>query len=305
MPNSIRAFGSPVRSVQLAIPAQAEVESVPVLRRLQSYPLGAVLILAIWVLAALFAPIVAPHDPLATSLPARFRPPVLFGGSWDHVLGTDNLGRDLLSRIIYGARLSLLLGLSSLLLGMVVGTAVGLVAGYAGGWLDALLIRLADLTISFPIILLALLLAVVVGTKASNVVVVISLVIWARFARVVRGEVLVVRETAYVALARVAGASHLRIIVRHILPNVFATIIVLATLQLGFVIIAEASLSFIGAGVPLPQPAWGSMTAEGMAFLADAWWMPTVPALTITLVVLAVNVAGDWLRDRFDARQVL
>jgi peptide/nickel transport system permease protein len=270
---------------------------LPFARRL---PLGCIAIISAFLLLAVFAPLLAPHDPLTVDISQRLHPPALVGGDWSHVLGTDANGRDILSRIIYGARLDIPIAVISLGFGTVLGTAVGLVSGYARGWLDVVLMRITDLTLAFPIILLALLLAVSKGPSTTNVIVSIALILWARFARVVRGDVLAIRERDHIALARVAGASSSRIIFRHILPNVMSTIIILAALQMGWVILVEAALSFLGAGVPPPEPAWGSMIAEGQDYIATAWWVATMPGLAIMLAVLALNLFGDWLRDTLD-----
>jgi len=258
--------------------------------------------LGVLVVVAVFAPLLAPYDPLVVDLPSAFQPPVFFGGDWHHVLGTDDLGRDVLTRIIYGARVSLVIAVVTVGIGCAVGTTLGLLAGFVGGWVDALLMRLADLVIVFPVILLALLLAIAQGAKVSNVVVTLAFVVWASFARVVRSQVLVIREQDYVKLARIAGVREPRIVVRHVLPNVLGTVFVLISLQAGWVILAEAALSFLGAGVPVPQAAWGSMTALGRQYMETAWWISTLPALAITLTVLSINVLGDWLRDRLDPR---
>ncbi|HET7341372.1 MAG TPA: ABC transporter permease, partial [Methylomirabilota bacterium] len=224
------------------------------------------------------------------------------GGSRAHPLGTDALGRDMLSRLVYGARVSLTAAACALLAGGGVGLAVGIVAGYAGGRVDAALMRVVDATLSFPTILIALLLAVSLGQGLRTIVLAIALIIWARFARVVRGEVLAVKARDFVALARVHGCSGGRIMAVHILPNVTNTFMVLLTLHIGFVIIVEASLSFLGAGIPPPTPSWGQMVADGRSYIASAWWISVVPGAAIMLVVLAFNLFGDWLRDWLDPR---
>jgi peptide/nickel transport system permease protein len=270
--------------------------------RIAFTPILSLSILTLLVVFAVFANQIAPFDPLTIHLSVRLEPPLLFGGTWQRPLGTDDLGRDILSRIIFGARTSVYIAATSLTLGAVFGTGVGIISGYVGGHLDSFLMRVADLAISYPVMLLALLLAVIVGPKTSNVILIVAFILWARFARIVRGDVLVVREQAYVALARIAGASSFRIMFRHILPNVMSTILVLASLNTGYVIVIEASLSFLGAGVPPPEPAWGSMTALGMNYFLTAWWVSSMPALAILLTVLAMNLFGDWVRDRLDPR---
>lgn len=250
-----------------------------------------------------FAPWLAPHSPYETSLPNRFQPPVWDErGSWAYPLGTDSLGRDMLSRLLYGARISLLVALFGVLAGGGTGLAVGLVAGYRGGRIDATTMQLADATLTFPAILVALLLAVVMGPSVGTVVIAIGLVLWARFARVVRGEVLTLKERDFVALARIAGCSSCRILTVHILPNVLNTFMVLVSLNVGFVIILEATLSFLGAGIPPPTPSWGQMTAEGREYIATAWWISLLPGAAVGLLVLSLNLLGDWLRDTLDPR---
>jgi peptide/nickel transport system permease protein len=263
-------------------------------------PLG---IITIFVLIAILAPLISPADPEEQSLRNRFRPPAWDErGSWQHPLGTDRLGRDMLSRIFYGARVSLTAGVVTVLLASAFGAAVGLVAGYYGGRVDAVLMRLTDATMSFPVILLALILAVTVGPSFANVVIAIAVILWARYARVIRGQVLTLMELDFIAQARIAGAGAWRVISRHLLPNTLNTLVVLVTLQIGYVIIVEASLSFLGAGIPPPTPAWGSMIAEGREFVTSAWWVSFFPGLAILLVVLAFNLLGDWLRDTLDPK---
>jgi peptide/nickel transport system permease protein len=262
-----------------------------------------VALLVILVLPALFAPWLAPHDPLEGRLAHKLKPPVwLAGGSWAYPLGTDPLGRDLLSRLVFGARVSLSVALVAIVIGGLVGTVLGLAAGYCGGWTDALIMRVVDVAFSLPTILLALVLAVVIGPSFETVILIVALLLWARYARQVRGEVLSVRERDFVAQARIAGCSHLRIIFGHILPNVANTLIVLATLQVGYVILLEGTLSFLGVGIPPPTPAWGLMVATGRGLIVSAWWVSFFPGLAILLTVLTLNLLGDWLRDRLDPR---
>ena len=277
--------------------------SLGVLSFLRGTPWPAVLIIFVLMVLAIFGNWIAPFDPIIGELPERLTPPVWQeGGTWSHPIGTDNIGRDILSRLIIGTRTSLTVAAMAIGAGVFVGTVVGLVSGLAGGKVDNLLMRAADIMIGFPIILFAILLAVVVGPKLSNVVLAISLFLWARFARMIRGEVLSLRERDFVALARISGASQLRIMVQHLLPNVANTIIVLASLEIGTVIVVEASLSFLGAGVPPPTPAWGSMIGEGRDFVTTAWWVPAMPGFAIMLTVLSFNLIGDWFRDTFDPK---
>jgi peptide/nickel transport system permease protein len=288
--------GQAVALPQPAAPAAAPARG----RRVPWIPVA---IVAAFVAAAALAPWLSPGDPYAQSLRKKFTPPVWEEkGTWSHPLGTDRLGRDMLSRILYGARVSLAVGALAVLLASAVGAAVGLVAGYHGGRVDAALMRVTDATLSFPVILLALILAVTVGPSFTNVVVAISVILWARYARVIRGEVLTLMELDFIAQARIAGAGAWRIITRHLVPNTLNTLVVLITLQVGYVIIVEAALSFLGAGIPPPTPAWGSMIAEGRDFVTSAWWVSFLPGLAIMLVVLAFNLLGDWLRDTLDPK---
>ena len=224
------------------------------------------------------------------------------GGSTKYLLGTDHLGRDILTRIIYGARISLILASITLLVGGTIGVVLGLISGWYGRWVDELIMRVVDIELALPLILLALVLVVSLGPSLELIIVIIAVWIWPRFARMVRGEVLQLKNMDYVALARVSGASTPRIMFVHLLPGTINTVIIIATLQVGAVILVEAGLSFLGAGVPRPDPAWGSMVADGRSRLADAWWIATMPGLAILLTVMSLNLFGDWLRDTLDPR---
>ena len=270
---------------------------------LRNLPWLSVGIIAAMLFMAIFAPLISPHSPIDQSLPEKLIPPVWEeGGTAKYILGTDIFGRDVLSRLFYGARVSMIVTALALLVGGGVGLAIGIVSGYVGGRLDSLLMRIVDAALAFPTILFALLLAVTMGQGLQTIVIAISLLLWARFARVVRGEVLAVKGRDFVALARVHGCSPMRIMATHILPNVLNTFMVLLTLHVGVVIVAEASLSFLGAGVPPPTPSWGLMVAEGRGKISSAWWLSLIPGIAITLVVLAFNLFGDWLRDRLDPK---
>jgi peptide/nickel transport system permease protein len=269
-------------------------------RRIPLFPLT---IIILFIVTAVGAPILAPYTAYELNLSERLKPPFWqTGGSRSHPLGTDTLGRDLLSRIIFGSRVSLLIAILTLLVGGFIGTGVGIISGFSSDRVDAVLMRITDSVLAFPIILFALLLMVALGPRISNIVVGVSFVLWARIARVIRGEVLSLKTRDFIAQARIVGCSTLRIMVRHIFPNILNTLVVLLTLQLGWVIIVEATLSFLGAGVPPPQPAWGSLVASGRDFITTAWWLSLFPGVSILLVVLAFNLFGDWLRDTLDPK---
>jgi peptide/nickel transport system permease protein len=270
------------------------------LRRLPLFPLT---VIGLFVILALFGDWLAPNDPYKTSLGARLLPPAwMQGGDSHYLLGTDRLGRDVFSRIVVGALPSFKVALAALVFGSVLGSFIGMISGYLGGRTDALIMRIADGTMAFPLILAALLLAAIIGPGGPTVVIAACVVLWARFARLIRSEVLTVKERDFVKLARVAGASNWRIMTAHILPNVLNSVVVLLTLQLGFVIILEATLSFLGAGIPPPTPTWGQMVASGRDYLEVGWWLSIFPGLAIALVVLSFNLLGDWLRDHTDPR---
>jgi peptide/nickel transport system permease protein len=274
-----------------------------VVSALREAPLVAVVILVGLTLVAIFADLIAPYDP---TLPVKganvFDPPFwMEGGRTATLLGTDFQGRDVLSRLIFGARVSLVVGLMGTVVAGSIGTAMGILAGYVGGWVDQVIMRVTDAWLALPALVFAIFLAALVGPSMWNIVIILGAVYWTRYARVIRGEVLTLREREFVKLAEIAGASKLRVIRRHILPNVMNTTMVLASLTVGVVIIAEASLSFLGVGVPPPQPAWGLMLAEARSMLmAGQWWLTVFPGICIVLIVLATQLFGDWLRVRLD-----
>lgn len=269
---------------------------------MRGFPIFSSAILVIMVVVAIFAPLLAPHDPQFGSLAVRFRPPVwITGGGWDHILGTDHLGRDVLSRLIFGARVSLVVGFTAVIFAGVVGTILGILSGYLGGWVDQVVMRIVDTWLALPALTFAIFLAAIVGPSEMNIVIILGAVYWTRYARVVRGEVLSLKEREFVRLAIVAGCSRWTIMMRHVLPNVVNSAIVLATLMLGVVIVAEASLSFLGVGVPPPKPAWGVMLSDGkQGLMVGHWWLTVMPGTCIALLVLAANLLGDWLRVRLD-----
>jgi peptide/nickel transport system permease protein len=258
-------------------------------------------ILAVLIVAAVAAPVLAPHDPGETNLRLRNVPPAWdTKGSADHLLGTDPVGRDLLSRIIYGARVSLFVGIVVTVLAALLGVSIGLIAGYYGGVVDEILMRIADLFLVFPFILLAVTIIAVLGAGLTNLIITLVVTGWVQYARLVRGQVLSLRQVQYVDAARVAGAKDRRIIALHILPNLLASVVVLATLQMAFVLLTEAALSFLGLGVNPSTPTWGTMINEGRNYIYNAWWVITFPGIAILLTVLAINLLGDWLRDVLD-----
>jgi peptide/nickel transport system permease protein len=319
-----------------------------------------VILLVVLVIPAVFAPLIAPHNPLEGDLNDRLLPPFWVGetvkyktvvekvnrenrlneillkdaerrvkigdgtitgggqivqvgdqleisfrkaGSTKYLLGTDKNGMDIFSRLIYGARLALVVSLLGIVVSGIIGSSLGIIAGYYGGILDSIIMRMVDVSLSISLVLIALVLAAVRGPSIDNVLIVICLFLWSRYARLIRGETLLLKSQDFIARAQVSGASDLRIMYKHIMPNLANTIIVLATLQIGFVIILEASLSFLGAGVPRPNPAWGLMVADGRELLSNAWWVSLVPTVAIVLTVLSINLLGDWVRDRLDPKQ--
>lgn len=287
----------------IAYPLDNRVTKKPWRAVIGHVPLFPSIVLAALVVTAVFSASMAPHSPTEGDIMRKLVPPVWTErGTWDHPLGTDRFGRDVLSRILYGSRISLVVSLLVIGVAGTLGTLVGLISGYRGGLTDAVLMRLTDIGLSLPTILIAVVLVAVSEPSFRNVVLVISLLLWPRFARQIRGEALALKEQDFVALAVVAGRSSAWIISHHILPNVVPTLLVICTLQVGYVILLEGSLSFLGVGVPPPNPAWGLMIADGRGFLATAWWISLFPGLAMLLTVLAVNLLGDWLRDRLDPK---
>jgi peptide/nickel transport system permease protein len=256
-------------------------------------------LLALMVGSALFAPLLSPYPPDNQDVENRLQPPIWAGGSSDHLLGTDHLGRDMLSRIMYGGRVSLMIGFSAVLVSGTLGVVFGLVSGFYGGRIDALVMRIADVQLAFPQILLVLLILVIFGRSLAAIVLVLALADWVIYARLVRGRLLVERQQEYVEAAEAIGAPGRRIMFRHLLPNVAPLIIVIATLQLGLMVILESSLSYIGVGVEPPTSSWGRMLNDGQMYMVVAWWVSTLPGLAIVLAVLGVNFLGDGLRKAF------
>ncbi|MGD8563685.1 MAG: ABC transporter permease [Desulfarculaceae bacterium] len=270
---------------------------------LRQVPVIPGLILAIFLICGVAGPYIAPHPPNEVHLADTLTPPVWQeGGSATYLLGTDHLGRDILSRLVEGAALSLQVGFSVVAFAGCMGIAAGLLSGYLGGWTDTVIMRFCDIILSMPYLMLAIVLAAVLGPSRLNIVLILAVLGWASYARVLRSEVLRLKGADFIHLAVLTGCSRTRVMLRHILPNIINTFVVMATLQIGNVIIAEASLSFLGLGVPPPDPAWGSMAAEGREYIFDAWWLCVWPGLIILLVVLSCNLLGDWLRVRLDPK---
>ena len=270
-------------------------------RRLPLIPI--VILLVVLIVPTIFADLIAPHDPLKAplGLAGRLQPPVWSeGGTFTHILGSDKAGRDVLSRIIHGSRVSMQISLVGIGIGGFIGVVLGMISGFYGGRTDQLIMRVVDVSLSIPTVLLALSLAVALGPSLKTIVIVVAALLWAVYCRQVRGETLVMKEQDFISRARSAGCSDARIIFRHILPNITNTLIVLATLQLGLVILLEASLSFLGVGLSPPTPAWGLMVADGRELIIRAWWVAMFPGVAIMLTVLSFNLLGDWLRDRLD-----
>ena len=273
-------------------------------RWFRRYPVLPVFIIVILVIAAVFAPFLTSHDPeRAVTLDDNEISPFWDQeGSTEYILGTDHLGRDVLARIIFGTRISLGVGLVVLLIGGVVGTTIGIVSGYFGGNVDEVLMRLVDMTLAVPFILVALVVAIVLGNSLTIIVILLVIFFWTGFARQIRAETLQLKTMDYVAFSKISGASSIRIMYKHILPGVFSTLIVVSTLTVGTVILVESILSFLGVGVPGPTPTWGAMIADGRNYLTTGWWIAFFPGIALLLTVLAFNFLGDWLRDTFDPK---
>jgi peptide/nickel transport system permease protein len=270
--------------------------------RSSGFPYIATSILVVLALVAVFANFITPYDPEVGSLGDRFKPPFWqAGGSTAHLLGTDHLGRDVLARLIFGARVSIVVGFTAVLVAGALGTTLGILSGYLGGWVDQVIMRLTVTWLALPALTFAIFLAAIVGPSEMNIVIILGAIYWTRYARVIRGEVLSLKERDFVRLAIVAGCSKRKIMRKHILPNVLNSAIVLGTLMLGVVIVTEASLSFLGVGVPPPKPAWGLMLADGKkGLMAGYWWLTVLPGCCIMLMVLSANLLGDWLRVKLD-----
>ena len=276
-----------------------------ILRKLienKSAVFGLIMVLGV-IFSAVFAPVISPHDPILQDVEKRLIPPVgQEGADADYLLGTDHLGRDIVSRLIYGARISIVVSVSAVALSAVLGTLIGLFSGFYGGKVDNIFMRIADVQLAFPFILLAIAIIAVLGPDLQNIIITMGITGWVIYARVVRAEVLSLREKEFITSVRALGGSNGRIIFRHLFPNVVPPIIVIVTLEMARMIIMEAALSFLGLGIQPPTPTWGGMLADGRVYLVTSWWLATFPGLVIMLVVLGINLLGNWLRDMLDPR---
>jgi peptide/nickel transport system permease protein len=300
------AYGATLARAAVTLPGPDSVDRVRRRgwrNRLDGAAVVGLVLLTVFVVAAVFAPLLAPHDPLAQDVARRLKPPGYVdpsaGRFW---LGTDGLGRDILSRLLEGARVSLLVGVGGAALSAILGSTLGLTTGYFGCWWDASVTRLVDVWQAIPFTILAIAVVVVLGPSLEHVILVLGITSWVNYARVVRGETLTQRASEVVVAARVIGASHTRVLVRHVLPQVLASIIVITSLLVGSMILFEATLSFLGLGVQPPTPSWGNMVLDGVEPIRAAWWVSLFPGLAILLTVMGINLVGDWLRDALDPR---
>lgn len=266
-------------------------------------PIFPTLVLSVFIFSGIFAEFLAPHDPVEMNLNEALSPPLWQeGGTIRYLLGTDHMGRDMLSRLLHGATISLRVGFIVVFISGGTGTILAILAGFLGGWVGAVIMRMTDMMLSIPYLLIAIVMAALMGPSVNNVIIILIVLGWTQYTRVLQSEVLRVKEADYIQLAKVAGCSKMRIMLRHVFPNIMNTLVILGTLNLGQVIIMEASLSFIGAGVPPVFPAWGRMLADGRQYITFAWWLCVWPGLAILLVVLSCNLLGDWLRVRLDPK---
>jgi peptide/nickel transport system permease protein len=283
----------------LVLQQPSGVEETALLWRVRSVlrgaPLFSLVFLTVAIGSAVFAPLIAPYDPIQNNPIATLTPP-----TWQYPMGTDHLGRDILSRVIYGARISLTVGFLAVFVSGTAGTLIAVLSGVMRGWADTVLMRITDAFLSLPYLMVAVTVVSLLGPSLVNVILVIGLLRWMTYARTIRGEVLRLTEMDFIRLAHVAGSSRSRMVRRHILPNIVNTLLVLSTLDVASAVITEASLSFLGLGIPRPLPSWGTMLSESQTYVFAAWWMPVFPGVAITFLVMSINLTGDWLRDRLD-----
>lgn len=271
------------------------------IRRPSLVPVVPVFLILLVVVLSVFAPLFTPFGPTTQDLRNNLLPPsFLAGGSPEHLLGTDSFGRDVWTRILYGGRVSLSIAALSLLVATTIATLFGLISGYVGGTVDSVLMRITDMVLSLPLLLLALAIAIALGPSYLNLIFILGLMIWPRTARLVRADTLLIKKQDYARYARAIGVPAWLLVIRHVIPNVTPTILVMVTLEVGHVILLEASLSFLGAGIPPPQPSWGTIIADGRALIASGWWIALFPGIVVSLTVMSTNLLGDWLRDRLD-----
>ncbi len=283
--------------------AEQKIKLKVLLKRIPKAP-GVIIFLLL--VCAVFSPWIAPHDPTAQTLNSALRPPAWeSGGSWSYVLGTDALGRDVLSRIIYGSRISVIVGFAAVFVAAFIGTVLGMIAGYFGGWFDAVIMRCTDVMLSLPYILIAIAIIGAIGPGLFNIILVLGVTQWVGYTRIVRFESMRLSTAEFVDMAVISGSGRFRNLFVHILPNVLNSAVVLATLDVGKMIIFEAALSFLGLGIQPPMVTWGGLLADGRNFLSMGWWIATFPGVAIVLTVLAGNLIGDWLRDELDPRHQL
>jgi len=261
---------------------------------------GGLVIIVLAIVCAVGAPYLTPQSPNLQNLEQRLVPPAWFGGTSRHWLGTDGLGQDLYARLLFGSRVAIVVGVSAVVIAMLIGTALGLLAGWYGGWISAVIMRIGDLVFAFPFLLLALLLVTLLGGGLVNIIIALSATGWVIYARLARAEMLAMKDREFIQAARSIGASTATILVRHGLPNLMTSLMVIGTLEIGTAILSEASLSFLGVGIPPSIPDWGQMVEAGRDYIYKAWWVPTVPGLAIALLVLGVNLFGDWMREELD-----
>jgi peptide/nickel transport system permease protein len=294
------AIASTPQTLMDAQATQTRKRQNRIVRSLKRDPwaLTAIVFILVVIVVALLSPLIVPSNINSPSFGSRLLPPLSDG----HIAGTDQLGRDVWGRLLLGSRISLFVGFGAVFFAALIGIPIGMVAGYFGRWFDTILMRLADVQLSFPFILLALTINAILGLGLRNIVITLVIAGWIEYARIARGETLVVREREYIQAAHVIGVSQFRMFVSHVLPNIITPLIVISTLQVARFIIAEASISFLGFGVQPPTPAWGSMVSEGLDYIYSAWWLITLPGLALAVLSLAVNIAGDWLRDTLDPR---
>lgn len=286
-----------------SVPGPARIGRKAHRRRLKLAPGLPIAVLIVFAGLAIFAPLLTSYSPTTQNLGSALIPPAWTAkGTTAHLLGTDSFGIDVFTRLLYGARVSMSIGLFSMLIAVVIGTLIGVAAGFLGGWVDSVLMRFTDVMLALPKLLVGLVIAIVIGPSYGNLILVLGFLTWPRIARLVRGDSLAIRQTEYVRYSMAIGVLKPLVCANHVIPNILSTLLVATTLEVGSVILTEASLSFLGAGIPSPQPSWGTMIADGQGMMATGWWISLFPGLCIGAVVITCNTLGDWLRDKYDPR---